>query len=81
MLSVIITILAVIPVTAILSNAWLKNQALKAQAGLSTHERETLKHLIAENQVLKNRIENLETLIADVDLETLKSNPPRSSLE
>lgn len=81
MLAMIITILAVIPVTAIVSNAWLKNQALKARAGLSAEEKEAFKQMMAENQELKARVENLETMIADIDLEALKSSQKSRTLE
>lgn len=73
MLFIIIMLLTSIPLTAILSNAWLKSRDMKVKSGLSDDERKLLKQLITENEQLKSRLENLEIMVADIDLDVLKS--------
>ncbi len=73
MMFAIITILALIPMTAIASNAWLKGKELENNKKLSSEDKTLVQQLTIENQELRERIENLETMIADVDLSNLKT--------
>lgn len=70
-----------IPITAIVSNAWLKGRQLSAKAGLSKEDKDAMRQLIAENKALKNRVENLELMIADIDLDALKSGEEQELLK
>jgi len=73
MMFAIITILALIPMAAIASNAWLKGKELENNKKLSSEDKTLVQQLTIENQELRERIENLETMIADVDLSNFKT--------
>lgn len=61
-----------IPLTAILSHTWLKAKKMEAERGLGHADMQLLQALKNENEELRNRIENLETILSDVDLDLLR---------
>ncbi len=74
MLVPIIAILMVfgIPITAIISHTWLKAKKMDAERGLGQADLQLLQALKNENEELRNRIENIETILSDVDLDLLR---------
>jgi phage shock protein B len=60
-----------IPLVAILSGTYLKAKKLKGST-LTDEERQQIREVLAENKKLQSRVENLETIVAEVDLDLLK---------
>ena len=57
-----------IPITAIISSTYIKSKKLAIEAGKVGIGGRALEKLHAENEELKRRVENLETIVTDPDL-------------
>ena len=69
----IIAILAVfsVPVSAIVGGYYYKIKKLDASRGLSPKEQQQLALLAQENQELRQRLENIEVIVASADMDLL----------
>ncbi len=67
----IMLIIMSVPLSAIIGSYYLKTEKLKLQSGetksIPTEERQLLKQLLAQNLELKERVQNLETIVTDLD--------------
>ncbi|HAS42783.1 MAG TPA: hypothetical protein DCS93_20040 [Microscillaceae bacterium] len=72
-----------VPITGIAGFVYLRAQKLKAGQALTGEEREMLSHALHENENLKNRVENLESIITGLDKELLqiKANDDAKEVE
>ncbi len=62
-----------IPITAILSHTYLKAKKISAGIGMNNAERAALARLQQENNELRQRLENIETIVSDINIDLLKS--------
>jgi|GEM_PF-2753794 len=67
---------ATIPITAIISSTILKAKKLKLEAGsgITKEEKLMLQKALKENEMLKQRVENLEMVTSDPDVLKLNSS-------
>lgn len=72
-----------VPITGIAGFVYLRAQKIKAGNSLSGEERQMLSHALHENEDLKNRVENLESIITGLDKELLqlKANEDAKEVE
>jgi len=72
-----------VPITGIAGFVYLRAQKLKASQSLTGEEREMLSHALHENENLKQRVENLESIITGLDKELLqiKANDDAKEVE
>jgi hypothetical protein len=67
---IIMTIMAV-PLSAIIGNYYYKTKKLELQSGggvgIPSEERQLLKQLLAQNLELKERVQNLEIIVTELD--------------
>jgi hypothetical protein len=62
-----------VPISAILSNAYIKAKKLDLEkASMNTVDTQKIEAVLSENQQLRARIENLESILSEVDVDTLK---------
>lgn len=61
-----------VPITAIAGHYFYRAQKLKTEHQLSGEERKMLSHAIAENENLRDRVENLESIITGLDKELIQ---------
>ncbi len=62
-----------IPLSAIIGGVWLKGKKM-AQGQLSGEDKQLLMNMAKENQELKRRMENMETIVNEVDIDLVKLN-------
>jgi hypothetical protein len=62
-----------IPLSAIVGGIWLKSKKI-SQGQLSGKDNQLLMNMAKENQELKRRMENMETIVNDVDIDLVKLN-------
>lgn len=72
-----------VPITAIAGHYFYRAQKLKASGQLTGEERKMLSHMIHENEDLRGRVENLESIITGLDKELLqlKANEDAKEVE
>lgn len=73
-LVIAVLMFGVIPVTGIFSILWFKAQKLK-HGKFSDKDRQLLSKVLQENEELRKRVENIETIASDSDIDLLKLNP------
>lgn len=58
-----------VPLSAIIGSYYYKIEKLRVQNGqtVPTEERQLLKQLLAQNLELKERVQNLETIVTELD--------------
>lgn len=56
-----------IPLSAILGAYYIKLKKIKAQGALSNKDMERIQHVLQENKELKERVNNLETIVTEID--------------
>lgn len=78
---VITLAVGVIPVVAILSNLYLKSLEIKSKGdrSLEAQDKQLIDQLMAENQQMKKRLENLEAIVVDADLNMLNGMKDREA--
>jgi hypothetical protein len=80
-LVVAVLMFGVLPLTGIFSILWFKAQKLK-QSKFSDKDRQLISKVLQENEELRKRVENIETIASDSDIDLLKLNPQvRSRLD
>ncbi len=62
-----------IPLSAIIGGFWLKNKKM-SQGALSGEDKQLLMDVVKENAELKRRMENMETIVNEVDMDLVKLN-------
>lgn len=77
-LVVAVLMFGVIPITGIFSILWFKAQKLK-HGKFSDKDRELISKVLKENVELRKRVENIETIASDSDIDLLKLNPQTRS--
>lgn len=56
-----------IPLSAIIGSYYIKIKKLKAQGGLSEDDMQRIQGVLRENKDLKERVNNLETIVTEMD--------------
>ncbi len=66
---IIMGIIMSVPLSAIIGSYYYKIEKLRVQSGqtMPTEERQLLKQLLAQNLELKDRVQNLETIVTALD--------------
>jgi hypothetical protein len=62
-----------IPLSAIIGGIWLKSKKM-SQGQLSSDDKQLLMSMVQENEALKRRMENMETIVNEVDMDLVKLN-------
>lgn len=72
-------IIFLIPITGIIGGVYLKAQKIKAGKSLDKKDKELLERMIEENNDLRARVDNLESIVTGLDDELLSLKSEQDS--